>query len=196
MRRTTGSALFHLEVEPASLVMKADSSRSVATCQFTVASDLAEPGEPCVGLGLLKLGPSIRILQFVLAMDSMWTKNRALQSHTDFFEISANSTRVFCLPKSIFQGQLTLEPARLKFFMNFIQRALGLWSRIQALGIKESALRYYRSGDIHQLYGKEVGKDHYGNMYVGCDSYMCIKCASNLADGATLEAKRGHFLFF
>lgn len=61
---------------------------------------------------------------------------------------------------------MNLDPLRLITTMNVIQRALGLLTRIQALGYKESALRYYRSGDIHQLYGNEVGKDSFGNMCV------------------------------
>lgn len=49
--------------------------------------------------------------------------------------------------------------------MSLIARATGLLARIQALGWKESALRYYRTGDIHQLYGNQVGTDSFGNLY-------------------------------
>jgi hypothetical protein len=49
--------------------------------------------------------------------------------------------------------------------MNILARAMAFIGRIQALGVKESALRYYRSGDIHQLYGTQVGTDKSGNLY-------------------------------
>jgi hypothetical protein len=50
--------------------------------------------------------------------------------------------------------------------MNFLARITGLLGRIQNLGVKEAALRYYRTGDVHQLYGNEVGIDTFGNKYV------------------------------
>ena len=70
--------------------------------------------------------------------------------------------------------QLHRPAPQVHIIMNFVARAMGLMARVKDLGLKESALRYYRSGDIHQLYGKQVGTDSFGNLCVSTSACASI----------------------